>query len=51
MFDVNDYKHLSNEGFKETFAEFCPDCWGNGFGDCSVCKALYKEELARREEK
>lgn len=50
MFDVSDYTHLSNEELKETFAEFCPECWGSGFGDCNVCKDLYNKELARRED-
>ena len=41
-------KKLDTERLKEKFGEYCDWCWGNGYGDCSVCRQQYEGELKRR---
>jgi hypothetical protein len=38
--DIKDYEHLDGkEHFKAFVKDYCIEwCWGNGFGDCSICK-------------
>lgn len=48
MFDIERRKDLKTERFIESFKEYCDWCWGNDYGDCSVCRQQYEEELSRR---
>lgn len=39
--DFEDYKYRfdNKEHFEKWYKEYCLEwCWGNGFGDCSICK-------------
>lgn len=33
--------HTNSQDLKEHFNKYCGWCWGNGYGDCDMCRKIY----------